>query len=264
MWWYCFSHALSFSAEPLKLQYRACQVHVTLYGSLRGIITSRASGDSHATSQLCLIGLFGTGSSCAGVVLSQRQGNLEKLHPSAFFSRQPWTARHQSSIRGVATLVRGLPASLYCAHRPPQPRVYPAGQASKFQASPLGLFTRFNFSIFFRPGSKNGKADVLSHQFTIPEPEEDPGYILAASLVAASIEWDLDEVIAQETRSYRGAGLPPRMGLMAFECVCVLPEFWSRSLLSFVSVFLSAFTVWMSVNCLHLSHLFSNAFIKPV
>lgn len=68
----------------------------------------------------------------------------------------------------------------------------------------------FNFRISFCPGSKNGMEDALSHCFAIPEPEGVPGYIFPTSLIAAPIEWDLDEEIAQETQThFAPQGCPP-------------------------------------------------------
>ncbi|KAK3508365.1 hypothetical protein QTP70_022939 [Hemibagrus guttatus] len=73
-----------------------------------------------------------------GVVLSQQQGNPSRLHPCAFFSRKLKPAEARWAL----------------------------------------FFTCFNFTISYRPGSKNTKADALSQLFTPEENTEEPETIL--------------------------------------------------------------------------------------
>ncbi|KAK3512929.1 hypothetical protein QTP70_029085 [Hemibagrus guttatus] len=57
------------------------------------------------------------------------------------------------------------------------------------------FFTRFQFSVTYRPGSKNGKADMLSRQFeTTGEPMQ-PDLILPATAILAPVRWSLMEEI---------------------------------------------------------------------
>ncbi|KAL0177903.1 hypothetical protein M9458_026797, partial [Cirrhinus mrigala] len=61
------------------------------------------------------------------------------------------------------------------------------------------LFTRFNFHISYRPGTKNTKADALSrvHQ---PDPSlEEPEPILPQSVFLAPIKWSWDDQIQEAT-----------------------------------------------------------------
>jgi hypothetical protein len=61
------------------------------------------------------------------------------------------------------------------------------------------LFTRFNFSLSYRPGSKNGKPDALSHCYsptpTTPECET----ILPTSCLAMALSWEIGKQGAQRT-----------------------------------------------------------------
>ncbi|KAK3522476.1 hypothetical protein QTP86_014093 [Hemibagrus guttatus] len=50
------------------------------------------------------------------------------------------------------------------------------------------LFTRFNFTISYRPGSKNTKADALSRLFTPEENTEEPETILPEKGLPTAME----------------------------------------------------------------------------
>ncbi|KAI2644560.1 Transposon Ty3-I Gag-Pol polyprotein [Labeo rohita] len=60
------------------------------------------------------------------------------------------------------------------------------------------FFTRFNFKITYRPGSKNISADALSRQFSSDSPSE-PEPIIPSNLIISPILWDQDETIRQAT-----------------------------------------------------------------
>ncbi|KAK3563049.1 hypothetical protein QTP86_015877 [Hemibagrus guttatus] len=51
------------------------------------------------------------------------------------------------------------------------------------------FFTRFNFSLSYRPGSKNAKADALSRLHSLDIPNEDPEPILPERIFANPISW---------------------------------------------------------------------------
>uniref|UniRef100_A0A8C1PHS1 Gypsy retrotransposon integrase-like protein 1 n=1 Tax=Cyprinus carpio TaxID=7962 RepID=A0A8C1PHS1_CYPCA len=59
------------------------------------------------------------------------------------------------------------------------------------------FFTRFHFQIFYRPGSKNTRADTLSHLHAPEEDIEEPETILPTKLVVSPIQWDLDDQIQE-------------------------------------------------------------------
>ncbi|KAK3555671.1 hypothetical protein QTP86_027417 [Hemibagrus guttatus] len=70
------------------------------------------------------------------------------------------------------------------------------------------FFTRFQFTVTYRPGSKNGKADALSRGFeTASEPTVEP--ILPATAILAPVRWNLVEEIQ---RSH--ADEPPPAGCL--------------------------------------------------
>ncbi|KAI2661138.1 Transposon Tf2-6 polyprotein [Labeo rohita] len=57
------------------------------------------------------------------------------------------------------------------------------------------FFTRFNFTVTYRPGSKNSKADALSRQHDPPMDIHPPEPILPPTVILAPISWDIMEEI---------------------------------------------------------------------
>ena len=57
------------------------------------------------------------------------------------------------------------------------------------------FFTRFDFTLSFRPGSKNGKADALSRQFAPDSLLETPEPIVPDTCVVAPVCWILMEQV---------------------------------------------------------------------
>ena len=65
------------------------------------------------------------------------------------------------------------------------------------QARRALFFTRFDFSLSHRPGSKNIQADALSRIHEVEESTEEPERILPEPLIVAPILWALNEEIIQ-------------------------------------------------------------------
>ncbi|KAK3522014.1 hypothetical protein QTP70_021392 [Hemibagrus guttatus] len=57
------------------------------------------------------------------------------------------------------------------------------------------FFTRFEFSVTYRPGTKNSKADALSRQFEAQSEPSQPDLILPAAAILAPVRWSLIEEI---------------------------------------------------------------------
>ena len=73
-------------------------------------------------------------------------------------------------------------------------------------------FTRFVFTLSYRPGSQNAKADALSQMYDTEERSMDHTPILLASCLVAPVGWELDADIervlrSEPTRSQWPAGL---------------------------------------------------------
>lgn len=59
------------------------------------------------------------------------------------------------------------------------------------------FFDQFRFSISFRPGSKNTKADALSRQYSPDEEHLEPAPVLPASCRVGFLSWSVEETIQQ-------------------------------------------------------------------
>ncbi|KAL0170807.1 hypothetical protein M9458_035403, partial [Cirrhinus mrigala] len=54
------------------------------------------------------------------------------------------------------------------------------------------FFNRFNFTLSYRPGSKNTKPDALSRLFEVPETVLAADAILPKGVVVGAIVWDIE------------------------------------------------------------------------
>ncbi len=59
------------------------------------------------------------------------------------------------------------------------------------------FFTRFDFKVTYRPGTKNVKADALSRQFAENSEPNPPENIISPTVVVAPIQWDIITEIEQ-------------------------------------------------------------------
>ncbi|KAK3530522.1 hypothetical protein QTP86_027886, partial [Hemibagrus guttatus] len=137
-------------------------------------------------------------------VLSQRHGDPGKVHPCAFYSQKLTTAEVKYDVGNrkllaikatleewchwlegachpfqVLTDHRNL--EYLCGAKRPNPR----------QARWALFFTQFQFTVSYRPGSKNGKTDSLSRQSEAAGDLGQPELILPATALLALLRWDL-------------------------------------------------------------------------
>ncbi|KAK3554058.1 hypothetical protein QTP70_019176 [Hemibagrus guttatus] len=72
------------------------------------------------------------------------------------------------------------------------------------------FFTRFQFTVTYRPGSKNSKAAALSRRHDHPQTDVKPESILPPSIIIASVTWDLmDEIQREQQSEPTPPGCPP-------------------------------------------------------
>ncbi|KAK3532671.1 hypothetical protein QTP86_027655 [Hemibagrus guttatus] len=112
-----------------------------------------------------------------GAVLSQQQGNSSRLHPCALFSQ--WRYWLEEAKHPFTVLTDHKNLEYLRAAKRLNPR----------QARWALFFTRFNFTISYRPGSKNTKADALSRMFAPEESPETPEPILPENVFVSPITW---------------------------------------------------------------------------
>ncbi|KAK3525857.1 hypothetical protein QTP70_010923 [Hemibagrus guttatus] len=143
-----------------------------------------------------------------GAVLSQQQDEPGKLHPCAFYSRKLMAmgANYDVGNRELLSIKAALeewrhwlegarhPFQVLTDHRNLE-YLHSAKRLSPRQARWALFFSRFQFSVTYRPGSKNCKADALSRQFEASSEPVQPNLILPATAILAPVRWSLMEEI---------------------------------------------------------------------
>ncbi|KAG1926482.1 retrotransposable element [Pimephales promelas] len=111
------------------------------------------------------------------------------LPPNEIMMLVPRIISHSSSSRRVAPLARG-----FSDHRNLE-YIRSDMRLCARQARWALFFTRFNFSISYRPGSKNLKPDALSRQFTSPEVVPNKEEILPKGVVVGAAVWGIERLV---------------------------------------------------------------------
>ncbi|KAK3521562.1 hypothetical protein QTP70_013088 [Hemibagrus guttatus] len=137
-----------------------------------------------------------------GAVLSQQQGNPRTLCPCAFFSRKlsPAEVNYDIGNRELLAIKLALEEWRHWLEGAKHPFVIltdhknleylrAAKRLNPRQARWALFFTRFHFTISYRPGSKNVKADALSRLHSRDETNDEPEPILPKKLFASPITW---------------------------------------------------------------------------
>ncbi|KAI2648103.1 Transposon Tf2-8 polyprotein [Labeo rohita] len=150
-----------------------------------------------------------------GAVLSQWHGNPPVLHPCAYFSRKLSPAEQNYDVGNRELLAIKLaleewrhwleganhPFEVITDHKNLQ-YLREAKRLNPRQARWALFFTRFNFTLTYRPGHRNVKADALSRIHS-PDPVTDqPEPILPPAVFMAPIQWDLEAQIKDANRQH--------------------------------------------------------------
>ncbi|KAK3556339.1 hypothetical protein QTP70_007098 [Hemibagrus guttatus] len=135
-----------------------------------------------------------------GAVLSQQQGNPSCLHPCAFFSPlEEWRHWLEGARHTFTVLTDHKNLEYLRATKRLNPR----------QARWALFFTRFNFTISYRPRSKNTKADALSQTFAPEESPETPEPILPENIIVSPITWSEETLPPANASTNTPPGCPP-------------------------------------------------------
>ena len=162
-----------------------------------------------------------------GAVLSQRSASDEKIHPCAFFSRRlvPAERNYDVGNRELLAVKLALEEWRHWLEGAEQPFVVwtdhknlsyiqTAKRLNSRQARWSLFFGRFNFTLTYRPGSRNVKPDALSRQFNTENAPALPDTILSpSSFKIAAVTWEIESLIreAQVTEPDPGNGPPNRL-----------------------------------------------------
>ncbi|KAK3510289.1 hypothetical protein QTP70_033153 [Hemibagrus guttatus] len=157
-----------------------------------------------------------------GAVLSQQQGKPPRLHPCAFFSRKlnPAEVNYDIGNRELLAVKLALeewrhwlegakhPFTVLTDHKNLE-YLRAAKRLNPRQARWALFFTRFNFTLSYRPGSKNIKADALSRLHSPDITTDDPEPILPERLFANPILWSEETLPEPNTSTEGPPGCPP-------------------------------------------------------
>ncbi|MGL4646394.1 MAG: Ty3/Gypsy family RNase HI domain-containing protein, partial [Cetobacterium sp.] len=206
-----FIHNFSLIVTPLasllrgKLKSLSCSPLATKsFEDLKEAFT-QAPVHIHPNPQLPFTVEVDTSTTGVGAVLLQHQSETHVLHPCAFFSCKftPAEVNYDIGNRELLAIKLALEEwrhwlegaqfsfTIFTDHKN---LLYlrDAKRLNPHQACWALFFTRFNFTITYRPGEKNKKADALSRIHTLDEPEQ-PEIILPSSMIISPIQWSLEE-----------------------------------------------------------------------
>ncbi|KAK3540671.1 hypothetical protein QTP70_034527 [Hemibagrus guttatus] len=157
-----------------------------------------------------------------GVVLSQQQGNPSHLHPCAFFSRKlnPVERNYDIGNRELLAVKLALEEWRHWLEGAKHPFLVltdnknleylrAAKRLNPRQARWALFFTRFDFTISYRPRSKNTRADALSRMFAPEENPETPEPILPEQVIVSPITWSEETLPPANASTTAPPGCPP-------------------------------------------------------
>ncbi|KAL0152607.1 hypothetical protein M9458_052330, partial [Cirrhinus mrigala] len=158
-----------------------------------------------------------------GAVLSQRHGQPGKLHPCAFYSRKLTSAERNYDVGNKELLsmkaaieewrhwLEGAlhPFQVITDHKNLE-YIKGAKRLNPRQARWALFFTRFNFTVTYRPGSRNSKGDALSRRHDFPTDSLKPEPILPPTVILAPSTWDImDEIHCEQEQDPPPPQCPP-------------------------------------------------------
>ena len=159
-----------------------------------------------------------------GAVLSQRAADDQKLHPCAFFSRRlsPAEMNYDIGNRELLAVKLALEEWRHWLEGTTQPflvwtdhknleYIRSAKRLNSRQARWALFLTRFNFTLSYRPGSRNLKPDALSRQFLKGEEEltSASDTILPSARLVAAVIWGVEEKIKAALENQPGPSACP-------------------------------------------------------
>uniref|UniRef100_A0A673BEJ7 Gypsy retrotransposon integrase-like protein 1 n=1 Tax=Sphaeramia orbicularis TaxID=375764 RepID=A0A673BEJ7_9TELE len=170
-----------------------------------------------------------------GAVISQRSPSDGRLHPCAFLSWRLSKPERNYDIGNRELLAikvaleewrhwlegTEIPFLVWTDHKNLE-YLRSAKRLNSRQARWALFFTRFNFSLSYRPGSKNGKPDALSRRFSPAKSVSEPVTILPDSCVVGAFLWSIEKTVIDALKDCDvPVGVPPGR---LFVPVCVRPQ----------------------------------------
>ncbi len=143
-----------------------------------------------------------------GAVLSQRAASDDRVHPCAFFSHRlsPAERNYDTGNRELLAVKlaleewrhwlegSGVPFIVWTDHKNLE-YIRTAKRLNSRQARWALFFGRFEFTLSYRPGSKNTKPDALSRIFDHSERLSSPECIIPERLVVSTLTWEIESKV---------------------------------------------------------------------
>lgn len=158
-----------------------------------------------------------------GAILSQRSSSDGKVHPCAYYSRglSPAERNYDVGDRELLAVKLALeewrhwlegaehPFMVWTDHKNLE-YIQGAQRRNSRQARWSLFFSRFNFLLTYRPGSKNVKPDALSRLYDGSEEDRPPEPIVPAGQILAPVTWSIDSAVRRAQRLEPDpGGVPP-------------------------------------------------------
>ncbi|KAG1935922.1 retrotransposable element [Pimephales promelas] len=148
-----------------------------------------------------------------GAILSQRSPSDDRVHPCAFFSHRLTPSERNYDIGNKELLAvklaleewrhwlegAGVPFIVWTDHKNLE-YIRSAKRLNSRQARWALFFSRFDFNISYRPGSKNGKPDALSRVFEVEAGSTSPVTIVPPNRVLAAVTWGVESRVHEALR----------------------------------------------------------------
>ena len=143
-----------------------------------------------------------------GAVLSQHSAKDNKVHPCAFLSHRLTPTEHNYDVGNRELLAvkmaleewrhwlegSSVPFLVWTDHKNLE-YIRTAKRLNPRQARWSLFFSRFNFTLSFRPGHKNVKPDALSQRFSPYEKTQEPDTILPPHCVLGAAQFDIESIV---------------------------------------------------------------------
>lgn len=178
----------------------------------------------HPDPELLFIVEVDASNTSIGAILSQRPGSPPKLYPCAYYSHKlnpaeqdyddgnwEWLAMKSAMEEGRHWLKGSKHLFLILTDHKNFEYLRYAKRLNPRQTRWALVFTLFDFTVTYHPGSKNTKADALSRQHDGSNPIKPEETLLPESLFVAPIQWDIMTELAQANSQ---ENLPPNTPLI--------------------------------------------------
>ncbi|XP_045555675.1 uncharacterized protein [Salmo salar] len=150
-----------------------------------------------------------------------------------------WFIRTHLVSSWCRPMLRTSEWGLSCPSIPPLTSIYIPVTSSPIASTPWKgttmqarwalLFTRFDFSLSYRLGSKNVKPDALSHRYSPTTTTPEPKTILRTSCLVTALSWGIGKQVREAQRSQPNPGRGTDNRMFVPDTVCSEVLEWAHS-----------------------------------